>query len=103
MKRGSTPALPEAKTLQEAFERAKAAIAVRERKEHETPSEPQAFFGSAISGVLDRNPMRSGKHGREAVTADARERRVACGVDADAELTYTCIRSVSGSPIRPRR
>jgi hypothetical protein len=51
-------ALPDAKTLQEAFERAKAAIAVREQKEHETPSEPQAFFGREISEVLDRNPMR---------------------------------------------
>jgi hypothetical protein len=52
-------ALPGAKTLQEAFERAKAAIALREQKEHETPSEPQAFFGGEISEVLDRNPMRS--------------------------------------------
>jgi hypothetical protein len=51
-------ALPDAKTLQEAFERAKAAIAAREQKEHETPSEPQAFFGREISEVLDRNPMR---------------------------------------------
>lgn len=62
-------ALPDAKTLQEAFERAKAAIAVREQKEHETPSEPQAFFGSAISGVLDLNPMRTGRHARGAVMA----------------------------------
>jgi hypothetical protein len=61
-------ALPDAKTLRGAFERAKAAIAMREQKEHETPSEPQAFFGSAISGVLDLNPMRTGKHGRDAVT-----------------------------------
>jgi hypothetical protein len=51
-------ALPGAKTLQEAFERAKAAIAVREQKEHETPSEPQAFFGREISELLNRNPMR---------------------------------------------
>jgi hypothetical protein len=51
-------ALPDAKTLQEAFERAKAAIAVREQKEHETPSEPQAFFGREISELLNRNPMR---------------------------------------------
>jgi hypothetical protein len=64
-------ALPDAKTLREAFERAKAAIAVREKKEHETPSEPQAFFGSAISGVLDLNPMRTGKHGRDAVTVSS--------------------------------
>jgi hypothetical protein len=65
-------ALPEAKTLQEAFDRARAAIAVREQKEHETPSEPQAFFGSAISDVLDRNPMRTGKHVRGAVMVSAR-------------------------------
>ena len=62
-------ALPNAKTLQEAFDRASATIAVREQKEHETPSEPQAFFGSAISGVLDRNPMRTGKRERGAVVA----------------------------------
>jgi Peptidase C13 family len=61
-------ALPEAKTLQDAFERARAAIAVREKKEHETPSEPQAFFGSALSEVLDRNPMRDGKPERDSVT-----------------------------------
>jgi hypothetical protein len=65
-------ALPAAKTLQEAFERAKAAIAVREKKEQVTPSEPQAFFGSAISGVLDRNPMRTGKPGSSAVMVSAR-------------------------------
>jgi hypothetical protein len=60
-------ALPAAKTLKEAFELAKAAIAAREQKERETPSEPQAFFGSAISGVLEQNPMRSGKPARNAV------------------------------------
>jgi Peptidase C13 family len=69
-------ALPTAKTLQEAFERAKAAIAVRERKEHETPSEPQAFFGSAISGVLDLNPMRTGKRGRDAVMVSSAPWRI---------------------------
>lgn len=51
-------ALPRAKTLQDAFETAKAAIAARERQEHETPSEPQAYFGTQISSVLERNPMR---------------------------------------------
>jgi len=51
-------ALPRAKTLQDAFETAKAAIAARERQEHETPSEPQAYFGTQISAVLERNPMR---------------------------------------------
>jgi hypothetical protein len=51
-------ALPHAKTLQDAFEQAKAAIAVRERQEHETPSEPQAYFGIRISAALERSPMR---------------------------------------------
>ncbi len=51
-------ALPHAKTLQDAFEQAKAAIAARESQEHETPSEPQAYFGAQISAVLERNPMR---------------------------------------------
>jgi len=60
-------ALPGARTLQEAFERARAAIATREKKEHETPSEPQAFFGAAITEVLARNPMHSGRHARNAV------------------------------------
>jgi Peptidase C13 family len=55
-------ALPGAKTLKEAFERAKAAIAERETQEHETPSDPQAFFGEEISAVLDRNPMRTNPH-----------------------------------------
>jgi hypothetical protein len=61
-------ALPDAKTLQEAFARAKAAIAVREKEEHEIPSEPQASFGSDLSGVLDRNPMQMGKHAHDSVT-----------------------------------
>jgi hypothetical protein len=51
--------------LQDAFEQAKAAIAVRERQEHETPSEPQAYFGTQISAVLKRNPMRIEPHGIE--------------------------------------
>jgi hypothetical protein len=51
-------ALPQAKTLQDAFQAAKAAIAVREREEQETPSDPQAYFGTQISAVLERNPMR---------------------------------------------
>jgi peptidase C13-like protein len=51
-------ALPAAPTLQEAFEKAKAAIAAREKEEHETPSEPQAYFGEEISAVLEHNPMR---------------------------------------------
>jgi hypothetical protein len=52
-------ALPGAKTLAEAFDRARAAIAVRERQEGETPSEPQAFFGTAIGALLERHPMRA--------------------------------------------
>jgi hypothetical protein len=51
-------ALPLAKTLRDAFETAKAAIAAREQQEHETPSEPQAYFGTQISAVLEHNPMR---------------------------------------------
>ncbi len=58
-------ALPGAKTLQDAFEKAKAAISVREKQEHETPSEPQAYFGRQISAVLERNPMRIEPHGIE--------------------------------------
>ena len=56
-------ALPHAKTLQAAFEQAKAAIAARERQENETPSEPQAYFGTEISAVLEGNPMRILPHG----------------------------------------
>jgi hypothetical protein len=51
-------ALPHAKTLQDAFEQAKAAIAAREHQENDAPSEPQAYFGTQISAVLERNPMR---------------------------------------------
>jgi hypothetical protein len=58
-------ALPAAATLQEAFEKAKAAIAAREREEHETPSEPQAFFGQELASVLDRHPMRVEPAGME--------------------------------------
>jgi len=45
-------ALPEAKSLREAFETAKAAIAARERAEHITPSNPQAYFGAKIEAKL---------------------------------------------------
>jgi hypothetical protein len=58
-------ALPHAKTLQQAFEQAKTAIAARERQEHETPSDPQAYFGTQISAVLERNPMRVEPRGVE--------------------------------------
>ena len=56
-------ALPGAKTLEEAFEQAKAAIAVREKDEHQTPSDPQAFFGKDISARLERHPMRTERRG----------------------------------------
>jgi hypothetical protein len=58
-------ALPRARTLQDAFSTAKAAIAERERQEHETPSQPQAYFGTQISAVLERNPMRIEPRGIE--------------------------------------
>ncbi len=45
-------ALPGAHSLRDAFERAKAAIAVREQAEGETPSNPQAYFGSEIEAKL---------------------------------------------------
>jgi len=46
-------ALPEAKSLREAFDRAKAAIAVRERRERVESSKPQAFFGVQVEAKLD--------------------------------------------------
>jgi len=58
-------ALPRARTLQDAFAAAKAAIAERERQEHETPSQPQAYFGTQISALLERNPMRIEPRGIE--------------------------------------
>jgi peptidase C13-like protein len=45
-------ALPEAKSLREAFETAKKAIALREHEEKETPSNPQAYFGEAMEAKL---------------------------------------------------
>ena len=45
-------ALPEAKSLREAFETAKKAIAVRELAEKVTPSAPQAYFGEAMEAKL---------------------------------------------------
>jgi hypothetical protein len=56
-------ALPDASSLEDAFARAKAAIAVREKGENEIPSDPQAFFGGDIRGVLQASPMRTGVHG----------------------------------------
>ena len=45
-------AFPGAPSLREAFEKAKASVAVRERAEGETPSDPQAFFGADIERHL---------------------------------------------------
>jgi hypothetical protein len=45
-------ALPEARSLRDAFERAKAAIAVRERREHVDASKPQAYFGAELEAKL---------------------------------------------------
>jgi len=41
-------ALPQAASLQQAFDAAKVAIAARERREQVTPSNPQAWFGAEI-------------------------------------------------------
>ena len=46
-------ALPAARSLRDAFETAKAAIAARERSEGETPSNPQAYFGAEIEAKID--------------------------------------------------
>jgi len=45
-------ALPGARSLRDAFETAKAAIAARERSEHVTPSEPQGYFGARMEAKL---------------------------------------------------
>jgi len=45
-------ALPAASSLREAFENAKAAIAARERLEHVTASNPQAYFGKQVEAKL---------------------------------------------------
>jgi hypothetical protein len=45
-------ALPEAKTLREAFDKAKTAIAERERRERQESSKPQAFFGAQMDAKL---------------------------------------------------
>jgi hypothetical protein len=45
-------ALPEARSLRDAFERAKAAIALRERREHVDASKPQAYFGAELETKL---------------------------------------------------
>jgi hypothetical protein len=45
-------ALPEAKSLREAFKAAKTAIAARENREHQIASDPQAFFGTELEAKL---------------------------------------------------
>jgi hypothetical protein len=45
-------ALPEARSLRDAFERAKTAIALRERREHVDASRPQAYFGAELEAKL---------------------------------------------------
>ncbi len=47
-------ALPAARNLRDAFEKAKAAIAQRERHEHVDASRPQAYFGAEMENKLDR-------------------------------------------------
>lgn len=46
-------ALPGARSLRDAFDTAKAAIAERERREHVTPSNPQAYFGAKIQTTIE--------------------------------------------------
>jgi hypothetical protein len=45
-------ALPEARSLRDAFEKARSAIALRERREHVDPSKPQAYFGTELEAKL---------------------------------------------------
>jgi len=54
-------ALPGAHTLREAFDAAKTAIAARESREHVTPSNPQAYFGSEIESKLAAMAPRSAR------------------------------------------
>jgi hypothetical protein len=45
-------ALPAAHSLRDAFDTAKGAIALRERREHVEASNPQAYFGARIEAKL---------------------------------------------------
>jgi hypothetical protein len=45
-------ALPAAASLRDAFDAARKALAEREAREHVTPSEPQAYFGTALEARL---------------------------------------------------
>jgi hypothetical protein len=51
-------ALPGARSLEQAFSLAQAAIAKREASEHITPSKPQAYFGADLERVLLQHPMK---------------------------------------------
>jgi hypothetical protein len=51
-------ALPHAVSLRAAFDSAKATIAARERNDHETPSNPQAWFGEELEKKLTAAPTR---------------------------------------------
>jgi hypothetical protein len=52
-------ALPEARSLRDAFEKARAAIALRERREHVDPSKPQAYFGTELEAKLGSMSARA--------------------------------------------
>src|SRR5258707_37101 len=45
-------ALPEARSLRDAFEKAKSAVAMRELRERVDPSRPQAYFGAELEAKL---------------------------------------------------
>jgi hypothetical protein len=51
-------ALPEARSLRDAFEKTKSAIALRERREHVDPSKPQAYFGAELEAKLSSMSAR---------------------------------------------
>jgi hypothetical protein len=51
-------ALPDAHSLRAAFDAAKSAIAVRERREHVDASKPQAYFGAALEAKLASDTLR---------------------------------------------
>lgn len=51
-------ALSRAKNLQQAFALTRSAIAARERAEHVTASDPQAYFGAQIEQRLSQQPMQ---------------------------------------------
>jgi hypothetical protein len=50
-------ALPKATNLRSAFEDARRAIGLREQEEKQDASDPQAYFGNDLLGILDRYPM----------------------------------------------